>query len=326
MDAIFTKIVETVIGYSFSLMAEIAAPSPAPTLNSLANKWKLLVKPLKPLTKKRFFTKHIKAFYRIHDILVGDIAELHNKTLIPQLQSCHDIIFGAMDIRKPAIAFDHHVTRIFKEFVKGITYFKPEKIATHAAAGAREEPIYHRKRSCGTGLLSLKAKFQKPVSEGTASANRDRLRICYIERQIYNQIYQFVLTLQNIPHKLELDKTERLCDRLCGVSISVDVTFDKEVKLPNFVKITYSTTLDRKLTRIERLELCDTNHCETFAKNPNSGVVDCQKIQNGVYYTKRQTYAKEAPWMPKVQARTRPRIEPLDPSVTKYFASRALSS
>lgn len=110
---------------------------------------------------------------------------LNNKKLIilvPAMRSLYDKIF------KNHLNFDKHIpnhaTRLFKKFIKGITYFRNQKEKT--------VPIYHRFYSCGpyqdthrTGNLIC----TKGLNKKEKRRRQDLITRCYLERLIYNEIY-----------------------------------------------------------------------------------------------------------------------------------------
>jgi hypothetical protein len=207
------------------------------------------------------------------------------------MRSCHDAIFCSFGIKKPYIA-------------------------------------YHRQNSCGSGQFTLSQKFIKAVSLNAGISNKERLTLCLIERYIYNKIYQVILGSQDAKHLLELKRVERLCEDSCGIIIDVSVKFNKKQLLPTLVKITFDTvssieTISQSnLTPREMLNAIPrdyTKYYEVYAKEPNSNIVECDKIQNGVYYAKTQTFKKKERWTETIPPKKRVHVKPLSASVLAYF-------
>jgi hypothetical protein len=99
-------------------------------------------------------------------------------------------------IRKPGIALfedlpiSNHVplnlTSIFREFIKGITYFKDQEETAN--------PIYHRLYSCGPfsenkSHRNMNNKCILRLSRAERKKRHIAGETCYIERIIYNRIY-----------------------------------------------------------------------------------------------------------------------------------------
>lgn len=98
-------------------------------------------------------------------------------------RSLHDKIFNRLKMLK----YISHVTLIFEEFIKGITYFENEK-------EEQVVPIYHRLYACGPyadthrkGNLVCTAG----LSKDEIKRRRPLIERCYIERLIYDEIYKY---------------------------------------------------------------------------------------------------------------------------------------
>ena len=84
-------------------------------------------------------------------------------------------------------------TRLFEEFIKGITYFFSEVDPTNPT------PVYHRLFSCGPGDSAFRQVYQQcrapsDSDSATASAARaeaaQRIQTCYTERLIYDALWR----------------------------------------------------------------------------------------------------------------------------------------
>jgi hypothetical protein len=294
MDTIFNQIDVLVLLYSIQLARQVSPTSIAPQLNSLITQWKLITKDISATEKKTFFRAHLPECFRIHSTLVGEFAKSYNKPLISQMRSSHDAFFGAIGLVRPSLSFSHHVTRLFTDFIKGVTFFANEKV--------NEAPIYHRLSSCGTGQATLSAKFQRPLSLDSGIQNISRLRLCFIEREIYNQIYKKILGSQDTKHLLELERTARLLEDTMGYPMNVLVEFDNKTALPFKLTITYCTL--PVIARINLQSRADHEFMkrkhqieEIYVHEPGQSIVNCMKFEaNGIMHEKTQTFLKETSW------------------------------
>lgn len=243
---------------------------------AFALKWKAKVALLTPQERKDLVNAHILALHEAHKVLVGDEISHGHKMLVPLFRGPCDIIFGSLHIKRPYVKFRRIPTRVFTEFVKGITYFRTD--ANH------EWPIYHRLNSCGSGELDVKKKFRRKqgYSNDAGMDNRARVRTCYIERLIYDKIFSAILFRQNVAHLHELQDMERLHDDLYpGVQLQVHV--GKFVGTnPTYVSIIDQNTKDE----------------EIYEKEPESNIVRCSKIEGGAHFHKMQTFERATPWLP----------------------------
>jgi hypothetical protein len=249
-------------------------------LEDLAIEWKTLAANMTRKEKKQFFDSNMHLFHQIHTVLVGHFISNGHKDLVQLFRSPHDMIFGSMDIKRPGAKFRRLPTKVFTEFIKGITFFAALRDPV------RENPVYHRMSSCGTGELTIADKFRRVrgYSEESAYVNREHVRRCYIERLIYNDIYENILYVQDHGHLRELKEMERLYQDLYPTSnLSVKVGhFEGTPRIfPTSLRITDGNT-----------------YTEDYRKDLNSNIVRCSKVENGQSYHKFQTFEAETPWLP----------------------------
>lgn len=116
----------------------------------------------------------------------------------PSLRSIQDRLFNRLQ-RIAGWRVVAPATQVFESFIKGITYFAHE-------LDPKAKPVYHRLYSCGTA--SQEHRHGNLIcSEGLTAAELRRRRPlierCYIERLIYDQIYQHEsITEQGTPANL----------------------------------------------------------------------------------------------------------------------------
>jgi len=220
-----------------------------------------------------FYEKHSYDIYKIHDILVGFTAKIYLDTYhIDILRNSHDYIFQSIFKIKLSNSnlnskFKNVATNLFSEFIKGITYFSNEKV--------EERPIYHRISLCGTKLLTVNDKFSFPI----INSKKNAIKICYIERLIYDYIFRELMHLQDASHLKELKIMQRLYeDNFNYNSIDIKIDLDKNILL--------CTIMNKDDDIISR---------EKYAKK-NKEVI-CEKVEGNSKYTKIQTFDEEKPWI-----------------------------
>jgi len=236
-----------------------------------------LAQKFKAFTGKPLHAIHIDAFiegnkgelYRVHEILVGEIQRLFlDKHHTENARTCHDIIFGAINIKVPRKRFASLPTQLCQEFCKGITYFEND-------GPILESPFYHRKSSCGTKTKQASEKFKH-------DATKEYVRRCYLERLIYDQIYTHTLHFQDIGHEYELKVIEQLYQKFFSYS-SIDVRIKyRDMIYPINVMIIHSTPNGVVI--------------EQYSKNKSKHVL-CKKEHGGITYEKIQTFEHEESWM-----------------------------
>jgi hypothetical protein len=247
------------------------------SINNISLQWKTVGRTLTSKERKEFFNNNIQQLHYIHENLVGTTIKTYHKKYINLFRSAHDTIFASLDIKRPVIKFKQLPTLVFTEFLKGITYFKTDIIY--------ETPIYHRSNSCSTGTLTIRDKFGRKTiySDEAALTNISYIQRCYIERQIYNEIFKSILYKQDVSHLKELETIKRLYDtKVHNNSLTLIVNhYDPPAYIhPTQLHISYSNT-----------------HKEIYIKQPLSNIVLCEKQENGVMYHKTQTFEKEMPWL-----------------------------
>lgn len=94
----------------------------------------------------------------------------------------HDILFT--NLLKIGKTPPMRITKIFEEFVKGITYFSNE--TTNG-----EQPIYHRLASCGPRNDAFRNTFNQCTRSNKREKRilKEKIQTCFIERLIYDKLY-----------------------------------------------------------------------------------------------------------------------------------------
>lgn len=228
--------------------------------------------------RKHFLDKHGAKLYRIHNVLSNnDYAIYMTKDTIGNLKSPHDIIFtSVLKLRNVDTTFTRLVSSIFNKFVQGITYFKDDHVL--------DNPIYHREASCGDKKKDHIDKFSIKLSNSTLDKDRKlrAVRMCYIERLIFDQIYENVYKRQDLGHKLELHNMELMFQSYFpNITLSVTVEFDDVYP----VKVIITN---------------NKREVEEYYKQWDNPKVYCQLRRGGQLFDKIQTFASgETSWMTK---------------------------
>ena len=178
-----------------------------------------------------------------------------------KIQSIHDKIF--IKIFKMNKKMPLGITRIFEEFIKGITYFKNEE------EYKRKIPIYHRAASCGYSSKNFINKYLKCYGTNLPEIieqKKNHIFKCYVERLIYDDMFKqlmfhFPTTLddtniqQNKGHIYQLNqRAHNFNSCFLNTHINIEITYednfpviliikylnqDKIVKIEKFEKILY---------------------------------------------------------------------------------------
>lgn len=294
METAFDDILKALVIYRQTLRTSVPAvylQASIKSLHTLANKLRAVSV---PAHCDVFVDKHLGSIYRIYDSLVGDFAKLHvdKSTINKRFRGICDTIMKSLGITQPTKRFAGVPTYFLLRLLGGITYF--------ATDTDLERPIYHRTQSCGTSKSTLHAKFAHQPSDTKAESLRKKtaLQKCYIERMVFNRLYNHVLHRQEVRHLQELKLVENLWqDYNPGSSIDVDVGYNDDTGEPNLVSISYAhgKTL---LFDHEIYVTGDQVKCERseYKQSPKHSPFLIAK------YAKTQTFQREQPW--KLRARS----------------------
>jgi hypothetical protein len=185
------------------------------------------------------------------------------------------------------------ITRIFGEFIKGITYFKDGEYNL-------DKPVYHRLMSCENRSAVFRSMYQQcNTTTSKKKIAKHRIETCYIERLIYDELYKN----QRLHFPAKGDE-ERSQDE--GHNSWLEQTkADFNSCFPNVdlkVKLEYNNVYPIKVT-IMRYKNNTLVSIETYEKEryPNSYsiFVDCKLEQNKIpkqIKQKLQTFYKLTRW------------------------------
>ena len=246
-----------------------------PPLKTICKKIKRCVRLLSPSAIKHFVKEKLEMFYKVYDTFKGDYFKIYIKvTTDADVVQIIDGFFGMFLINNPKRFIQYLPTRIFNYFIRGITYFRNERLIN-------ENPLYHRPLSCGSRTLPIDKKFKiTNLSENTAEDRRLAMQQCYIERRIYDILYEKIIGEQDFAHAMELVKMERLYQEMYGFS------------LPSVKIMAYKNSIEPIRLHID----FSLRHSETYQKT--EGIVKATKREGAQYFCKNQTEDHEATWSP----------------------------
>lgn len=128
------------------------------------------------------------------------------------------------------------VTRIFGDFVKGITFFSEQ------VEHKESIPIYHRAASCGDSTNDFRKKFLRCYGDNSYEIIKDKkehIYRCYLERLIFDNMFiqAFKHHQGNVPiqqnkgHKFQLTERGRNFNS-CFLGIKIDIKIEYKNNYP----------------------------------------------------------------------------------------------
>lgn len=164
----------------------------------------------------------------------------------PKARSLHDRIFTK------TLKMGKHVplgiTRIFENFVKGITYFSNE------TEYINKIPIYHRAASCGDSSADFIKKYLQcyPTNiPNDMKKKKEHIYKCYLERLIYDNMFQHsfennlnvyskekTTIQQNEGHTFQLTERARNFNS-CFAGIKIDIKIEYKNNFPIILYISF---------------------------------------------------------------------------------------
>ena len=235
---------------------------------------------LDPPYAKVFYYKNRGKLVRIYDTFQGSFAKTYmslNERRV--FESVINKLFkGVLGIHNVSQEFSFLPTMLFTKFIRGITYFENEK-------NLQARPVYHRVESCGVS----DEKFKN-------GHNKSFLRMCFIERSIYNRIFSNIFGRQDVQHLNELQIVEKLYDQfLPGEFVNVEITFAKKI-IPIRLQISWHN-LHHKSVIVEKYRKSYDSKKDDYKE-----LVSCSRTciySNGKIkeYEKMQSWDQETPWI-----------------------------
>lgn len=207
------------------------------------------------------------------------------------LKRLHDDVFITR-LGMPKSKTPSTVTKLFEEFIKGITYFR------HQNDPSNPVPIYHRFYSCGNHLICAMG-----LSAVEKKRRRALIERCYLERLIYDVLFRhetlhFPLNTENVEHKqneghmFRMDLTREDYET-CFKGHSVEVDIEYSGRFPLTLKVTRKK--NGKVLYVEEYTHELRGGSSVIALY--TGLVVCKRVlANGKVYVKTQGYTMEGDW------------------------------
>lgn len=217
-----------------------------------------------------------------------------------------------------------NMTIMFGEFVKGVTYFETQDVGM---------PVYHRLYSCGPKAHT------KPFRDGnticlpaTDSSEKARRKLvaetCYIERLIYNQIYEhenahiFNGSIENTEqdrghHKAiyEANKDFVTCCKRCSIHVNLDFNalgpISVTIKRYSNNRLRSTETYNRAILHTGRLGI----------GWKYDALVSCTRTVGTREYIKFQSFNLEGPWVRNFGATTDDIPDAITTTINPQFVS-----
>ena len=150
------------------------------------------------------------------------------------------------------------LTKLFEEFIKGITYFRQQLDPRHPF------PVYHRLHSCGPNNKDLDGAHRAAnltCPGGLPRSEKARRKVlterCYVERLIYDALFKHYTLLHPDRGNAELEQDERHIERLMLVEQDFRSCFrNMRVEVEMRFESGYPTRLEVK--KIKKDELVST--------------------------------------------------------------------
>lgn len=142
-----------------------------------------------------------------------------------------DKLFGNL-LRNVTIENDKFkTTKVFNNFVKGITFFSSEEVYD------KGQPVYHRKGSCPK-RGEPNNKCESTNSNTTKLQKENEIRKCFIERLVYDELWaKIAMSSQDISHLQWLEDTRQAYQSCHKDSvIGIDIEYN-ENNIPVQLKV-----------------------------------------------------------------------------------------
>jgi len=209
-----------------------------------------------------------------------------------KLKRLHDEIF-ITKLDMPRSKTPTAVTKLYEEFIKGITYFK------HQIDPSNPVPIYHRFFSCGIGNQVYNLICEANLTTTERKRRRALIERCYIERLIYDELYKqetlhFPIHGSNVEqgHIFRIDLTREDYESCFkGHGMEVEIKYDGNLPIRLIIKRYKNGSI------IYEEEYSHEMRSTRSYIAPYTGFVVCKRqTKNGKVYYKTQDFSMEGDW------------------------------
>lgn len=232
--------------------------------------------------KNGFVTNNLTKLYKIHEILIGSESKLNlDASGKKTLRSFYDGFFQKfLGLQRFPSKIKYMPTSITLAFCRGVTFFQQEYERD-------AHPFYHRSDSCGTETKTAQEKF-------STIQVKNAVKLCYLERKIYDKVYFNLLHRQDAGHLREMRVMQQYYDEYFPNEImKITLKFNEmDNSWPIDLNIVYHNFQNGKI-RIDNFR-----KPYDFIRGTYKDEVYCRKIVNGKEYEKVQTYSSgENAWL-----------------------------
>jgi hypothetical protein len=221
-----------------------------------------------------------------------------DKIMLDKLHTLRDRIFKS---RFKGVFYNDHtrtVTLILNQFLKGITWFQSESVYDGT------QPAYHRIGSCskkGTSNVTCAGV----TIRASRKSNKKTIEKCYIERLIYDRLWQRLFQSQQDESHLDWLKNTKLAYESCHLncSIEIDMRYNEDDVLNVFEQSHDRDTNMPVVLKITKFKDQIPIDMEIYTKYYNDAIneyvfpVNCfRKNKNNTYF-KNTYFLKDKLWM-----------------------------
>jgi len=252
------------------------------------------LKKLKPIQIKEFINEYTITLITIKFEMQRFIDSCNNETKTSVIR-LRDQIFGS---KLKDITYEdprRKVTLIVNEFLKGITWFQNEVIYNDY------DPVYHRIGSCsrkGEGNHNCVGVTDRT----TRKSNKRSIEKCYIERLIYDNIWQRINQNQQDEGHLKWLLDTKIAYMTCYPNNSIEIIIQYNDDKLNNAKYNIDINIPISVT-IKKFKDEKQIDEESYYKSYNNNVkeyltsVVAIRYKDGKTYTKRISFLKNKLWL-----------------------------
>jgi hypothetical protein len=266
------------------------------TYNEVINaldKFEKIIKKLKPLNIDKFIEEYFEILKNIKFNLAYYTERTSNNSNKKQLLQYRNITFLSKLKSIEFVDDSRQLTKLFNDFIKGITYFQSENIYDI------NQPVYHRVGSC-----VKKGLPNRNCIQNTNNTIPDEIEKCYLERLIYDLMWLEILQLQqNKSHQDWLKNTQDAyltCFPNCSITVEIDfnkrrlsnnnITASNKASVPTRMKVIYYDNGNIIRTEIYTKQYDNINKEYIYP-------VDCQKEIGLTKLRKSTWFEKNTKWI-----------------------------
>jgi len=225
--------------------------------------------------------------------------EILSKSNNVAIKRLHDKIFYSVLDWKRNGRRGAKITRIFENFIKGITYFENEK------EDVDQVPIYHRLFSCGPRDIG-QLRCNQGLTRKERALVKKKVEKCFIERLIYDNIYKsqslhfpssvfYKEPSQNDGHIYRLSRVkDDFTTCFPQVKIQIHMEYDQmyPIKLTILREQRGHVIKEEYMRTLNKMDVC-TMYTETD--------IQCTKIVKNQRFFKFQSFKGQVKWLRQPQ-------------------------